>query len=624
MQEKLLSEVLSEFAHTMVTDFPIQAILDQLVLRIVEVLPITGAGVTLISPGRDPHYIAASNEAALQFEQLQSELGEGPCLDAYKTGEAVAIPDLRTEARFPRFGPQASDAGLLAVFTFPLRHDDDQLGALDIYRDEPGPLDAADMAAAQTLADVAAAYLLNAQAKASLRDSSDRFRDSSLHDALTGLPNRALLRQRLDHAVLKAQRSHKMVAVLFVDLDRFKQVNDTYGHRAGDELLVALAERLTGLLRSGDTLARMAGDEFVILCEDLADAGQAEALAVRIDTALADPFQLTDEQLLMTASVGIAFAGRGVDIPEQVLANADAAMYEAKRRGGAGHHIIDLRERDGLAVRATLAGDLSGATSRGELRTVYQPIVRIADGRIAGAEALLRWEHPKRGLLVAGTVIPLADESGNLMEIGEWALERACHDRRSWGFDQGELPISVNVSAVEVMGPGFCDVVTSALRDNHLDPATLTLELNESVLLADFDRAWVVLDDLKALGVILALDDFGIGRSSLDYLKRFPIDIVKIDGELIAEIGQDRASAAIISAIIDLAHALALDVVAEGVENPAQQRALAAAGCDFAQGYHFARPMTADQLRVLVADQTAHRRRTPALASPPAPGSSSG
>ena len=271
----------------MVTDFPIQGILDHLVERIVDILPVTAAGVTLIAPGSDPHYIAASNDAALRFEQLQTELGEGPCVDAYHTGIAIAAPDLSHETRFRRFSPRAVDAGLAAVFTFPLHRGALRLGALDLYRDTPGPLSPESMRAAETLADVAAAYIVNAQAREDLQDSSDRSREAALHDALTGLPNRVLLLERIAHAFQRAQRSNKTLAVFFVDLNRFKEVNDSYGHDVGDELLVAVTARLTEILRPGDTLARLSGDEFVILCEDFDDATQAEPVARRIDAALA-------------------------------------------------------------------------------------------------------------------------------------------------------------------------------------------------------------------------------------------------------------------------------------------------------------------------------------------------
>jgi len=343
--EGRLSEVLSEFARTMLTDFPIQAILDRLVERIPDVLPVSGAGVTLISPGSGPRYVAASDRLALRFEQLQSDLGEGPCVAAAQGSVAVAVPDLRVDDRFPQFSPRGLAAGLGAVFTFPLRHGGDCLGALDLYRGTAGPLDADAMTAAQTLADVAAAYLLNAQARADLRDASERARENALHDALTGLPTRALLVQRIADAISR-DGAEKMVAILYADIDLFKLVNDTYGHHAGDELLVAVAQRLNGVLRPGDTLARLAGDEFVILCENLDKESQAEVVATFVCAALSEPFVLSDAEVQVTASVGIAFAGRGADVPDQVLRDADAAMYQAKRKGGARHQFIDRRNGD--------------------------------------------------------------------------------------------------------------------------------------------------------------------------------------------------------------------------------------------------------------------------------------
>jgi diguanylate cyclase (GGDEF)-like protein len=257
---------------------------------------------------------------------------------------AVSSPDLASDGRFPRFGPPAVAAGLAAVFTFPLRHGDGRLGALDLYRDTTGPLDREDLAAAQTLADVAAAYLINAQAREDASAATDRFRRSALHDPLTGLPNRLLLQERFEHAARRAQRAHTNAAVLFADLDRFKTVNDSYGHQVGDDLLVAVAERLAGLVRPGDTLARMSGDEFVFLCEDVPNVEDAEMLARRIHDAFAHPFVLGSVELMVTASVGIAFAGPGEDIAKQLVVNADVAMYQAKRQGGASHQVIDLRD----------------------------------------------------------------------------------------------------------------------------------------------------------------------------------------------------------------------------------------------------------------------------------------
>ncbi|HWW54609.1 MAG TPA: EAL domain-containing protein, partial [Acidimicrobiales bacterium] len=584
--ERRLSDVLSEFARTLVTDFPIQAILDHLVVRIVDVLPVSAAGVTLISPGADPHYIAASDESAMRFEQLQTELGEGPCLVAYERGEAVVVPDLRADDRFPKFTSRAMAEGLAAVFTFPLRHDDHQLGALDLYRTSPGPMNAGAMTAAQTLADVAAAYLLNAQARSDLRDSSERARESALHDALTGLPNRTLLVQRLVHAILRCRRSEKLVAILFADLDRFKSINDTYGHHVGDELLVAVGARLTELLRPGDTLARLAGDEFVILCEDLDHTSQVEPLAHRIDTALAETFVLSGIEVQVSASVGIAFAGRGDDVPEQILQDADTAMYQAKRKGGARHGMVDVGEQRLADNRATLNRDLRGALARHELRTEYQPIVATADGRITGVEALLRWEHPVRGIVAPATLVPLAEQSGLIVEIGGWVLMQACLDLHRWQrHDRYRgLEICVNISSPQLMAPDFAATVAAVLSATGTDPKLLTLEITESVFIQDSDRALIVLNDLRRLGVKLALDDFGTGYSSLSYLKQFPVNIVKIDRAFIADLGREPTSRLIVSAIVRLAHSLHMTVVAEGIESESQFDEVVALDCDSYQG----------------------------------------
>jgi diguanylate cyclase (GGDEF)-like protein len=596
--EQQLSDVLSEFARTLVTDFPIQGILDHLVERIVEVLPVSAAGVTLIAPGADPRYVAASDGSALRYEKLQTQLGEGPCLAAYHTGEAVAVADLREDGRFPRFAPLAVDAGLIAVFTFPLRNGDSRLGALDLYRSTPGLLDAATMKAAQTLADVAAAYLINAQARAELRDSSERSRETALHDSLTGLPNRVLMLERLDHAVLRGRRSGKAAAVLFVDLDRFKGINDVYGHSVGDKLLVAVAERLSAVLRPGDTLARMSGDEFVILCEDLDGKAHVAEIAARIGNAIAAPLVLSGHQVDITASVGIAFAGPGDQLSEQLLEDADTAMYQAKRKGGARHQIVDLREQNLASQRAGLERELRGAPGRGELRTEYQPIVDTSDGRVMGVEALVRWAHPTRGLVTPAVLIPLAEQSGLIAEIGLWVLEQACPDRHRWQnrHHTDELTMSVNVSAHQLMASDYVAIVAAVLSQTDTDPNMMTLEMTESVFVQDGERALVVLSELKRLGVKLALDDFGTGYSSLNYLKQFPIDIVKIDQAFVADLVHDPASNHIVAAVVELAHKLDMTVVAEGVETAEQHHRLASLGCDACQGYYFAYPMPADNL----------------------------
>jgi diguanylate cyclase (GGDEF)-like protein len=595
VHENKLSDVLTEFARTLATDFPIQGILDHLVQRIVEILPITAAGVSLISAGKAPHYISASDDSALRFERLQTQIGQGPCLSAYESGEPVAAPDLATDLRFPQFAPLALAAGLAAVFTFPLRHGDGRLGALDLYRDTAGQLDPHDMEAAQTLADVAAAYLLNAQAREEARATSDHFRHSALHDPLTGLPNRLMLQQRLEHAALRGKRSHSNSAILFADLDRFKQVNDTHGHQVGDELLVAVANRLSSLVRPGDTLARFSGDEFVFLCEDLNSVADAETLANRIDASFRDPFSLGDIELTITASVGTAYAGPGQDLSAQLLVDADIAMYQAKRKGGAGHQIFDLREARRATDGHSLGKDLRTAFALGQLDVAYQPLVRSVDGLVTGVEALLRWTHPDRGPVSPLAMVAVAEQSGLISDIGTWVLERSCQDRNSWMSEHSfsKLDLAVNVSVRQLMTPDFGSTIAAVLERTSTDPAAVVLEITENVLIEDGERSVTVLADLKQLGIRLALDDFGTGYSSLSYLRRMPIDIVKVDQGFVADIDQAPGVDAIIAAVTNLSHALGLTVTAEGVETQRQRDEVNAIGCDWSQGYFYARPMAA-------------------------------
>ena len=602
VDEETLSSVLSEFARTLITDFPIQGILDHLVERIVDVLAVTAAGVTLISPGRAPHYVAASDADALDYERLQTELGQGPCLMAYETGEAVTVPDMRREGRFPEFAPAALAAGMGAVFAFPLRHGAGRLGALDLYRDTPGALDPRDMSAAQTLADVAAAYLLNAQARQEALEISDRFRASALHDALTGLPNRVLLQQRLEHAAQRAHRSHSQAAVLFADLDRFKWVNDTYGHPFGDQLLIAVARRLAAVVRPGDTLARVSGDEFVILCEDLAHVSDVLRLAKRVDDAFGSPFDLAGTQVAMTVSVGIAYSGPGEAVTDQLITHADMAMYQAKRLGGATHQVIDLRGASSAGDRNRLDRDLRSAMAAGHLDLAYQPIVRTVDGSVVGVEALLRWTHPTQGAIPALTTVSLAEQNGLIGGIGAWVLERSCADRAGWLAEHPGRPldVSVNVSVRQLMSAGFGASVARILEATRMDPAALVLELTEGVFIEDGTRATGVLADLKAMGVRLALDDFGSGYSSLGYLRRFPVDSIKIDQGFVADIGHDHSGMAIVAAISDLAHVLGLTVTAEGIETRQQHDAVAGVGCEHAQGFLYSRPVPAGDVQELL------------------------
>ncbi|MEQ8718647.1 MAG: EAL domain-containing protein [Acidimicrobiales bacterium] len=591
--EQNLSAVLSEFARTVITDFPIQKILDHLVQRIVGVLPITAAGVTLISDDRKAEYIAASDASALRFEQLQSEVGEGPCLEAYQTGEAVAVPDVATDGRFPRFSPLASTAGLGAVFTFPLRHGDVRIGALDLYRTSPGPLDEHDMDTAQTLADVTAAYLLNARAREEANQDLESVRHSSLHDPLTGLPNRQLLQERLTHASDLAKRSHTKAAVLFVDLDRFKDVNDQHGHHAGDALLRAVSDRLSHLIRDGDTLARVSGDEFVLFCENISSPKDVEDLAERIGASFKPPFSIFGRPIAITASVGIAFAGAGADITDELITRADVAMYAVKRRGGADHQIHDLRTTSPPAMDPPLlpdwrdeesfAADLREAMDSGAIYVAYQPIFDLDSERIRKVEALARWDHPVRGAISPGTFIPLAERHGLIDELGAWVLQRSCAGIVEIHRSGIDVDLTVNVSATQLHHPDVVECVAEVLEAAGLDAHRLWIEVTEGVLVDD--RAIESLHRLHDLGVRLAIDDFGTGYASLQYLTRLSVDALKIDMSFVRGLGVNVSDTAIIRSVIGLGRELGVRVIAEGVETESQRAQLVALECRLGQGW---------------------------------------
>jgi diguanylate cyclase (GGDEF)-like protein len=586
-----LTKVLVEFAETLGTDFSAQRILEHLVKRIVDILPVTGAGVMLMGERQELHFVAASNSTVLEIETLQNELIEGPCLDAYRTGELVSVPDLNRDTRFPRFSPRALVQGLAAVFTFPLRLRDHRLGALDLYRDVAGELTDQDLDTAQILANVAAGYLVNAQARQDAIDTEGQLRQLSLHDSLTGLPNRTLLVELLDRAVDRARRSHHVAAVLFIDLDAFKSINDLYGHHVGDELLVAVADRLAMLLRPGDVLCRIGGDEFVALCEDMASAADAEVIAERVTLALAEPFPLPSLTVTVSGSVGIAFSGPGQDIPA-ILRNADFAMYQAKSDGGGRYRLSDPNARLAADRRNHLDVDLRQSQARGELYLAYQPIISLGTGRLAGVEALLRWNHPVRGLVMPTVTIPSAERTGMIIELGEWVLRRACRDLMQWKQDGLEIPkLAVNVSARQVMDPAFAHTVAAVLTETGADPTALCLEVTESVFLGDTDRAAKVLNTIKSLGVQLSLDDFGTGYSSLTYLQSFPVDIVKIDRSFTVRISKSRSARSIVHAVIDLSHVLDMTVVAEGVETSEELEQITQMGADYGQGFHFSAPI---------------------------------
>jgi diguanylate cyclase (GGDEF)-like protein len=418
----------------------------------------------------------------------------------------------------------------------------------------------------------------------------------ALHDALTGLPNRALFLDRLKLALARSARRSSSVAVLFLDLDRFKLINDSLGHEAGDRVLVDVGARLEQALRPGDTVARFGGDEFTALCEDVPSERAVLAIAERMAQAVAMPFPLGDSETFLSASIGIAMAAGDAhdqDLAESLVRDADVAMYRAKERGKSRVELFDSQLRERAVQRLSIESALHRALERDELRLHYQPQVDLSSGQIVGWEALVRWEHPERGLLQPSDFVQVAEETGLILALGSWVLDTACRQVASWSALPGAAPdpvIAVNLSARQLSQPELVDVVGHALEQARLPASRLCLEVTESVVVDHDGGDPAMLDDLRTLGVQLALDDFGSGYSALSSLKRYRVDVLKVDQDFVAELGRDAAGGPILAAIIDLTHALGLRAVAEGVENAGQVDALRALGCDMAQGFWFGRP----------------------------------
>jgi diguanylate cyclase (GGDEF)-like protein/PAS domain S-box-containing protein len=427
---------------------------------------------------------------------------------------------------------------------------------------------------------------------------------AALHDSLTGLPNRALFLDRLGLALRRTERRSGSVAVLFCDLDRFKVVNDSLGHDAGDRLLVDVAGRIVTALRPADTVARFGGDEFTILCEDIAGEIEAATIAQRIVDVFRDPFLLEDGEVFLATSVGIAIARGNDDRAEDLIRDADAAMYRAKERGKGRYEIFDEAMRADAVARLETESALRRAVERGELRLHYQPEVDLATGAVRGFEALVRWDHPARGLLGPNAFIPLAEETGLIVPIGEWVLREAATEAARWATASSEpLTLSVNLSARQLAQQDLVAMVRRAMAETGIDPATLCLEITESAVMESGSATTAQLRALKSLGIRLAIDDFGTGFSSLAHLRRFPVDVLKIDGTFVAGLGHEPQDASIAAAVISLAHALGLDTVAEGVETEEQLTILRSLGCDLGQGYLFGRPAPIDETVQLLARQ---------------------
>ena len=501
----------------------------------------------------------------------------------------VVVDDAAAETRFDVSGLAAR--GVASGVTVPVAGEGDApYGVLGMCADEAHAFGPDDLAFLQSVANVLTGALRRLAAERSVRHQA-------LHDPLTQLPNRALLLDRVRLALARHRRQQRWVALLYLDLDDFKGVNDSLGHGAGDALLKALAPRLADALRPSDTLARLGGDEFAVLCEGLEDVTESAAIAERLLAVVARAVDVSGVELRPSASIGIALAGPGAHLDgEDLVRDGGVAMYRAKRAGRGRYEIFDDGMRAETVERVALTHELRRAIDDGGLRLVYQPMIRFGERRATSFEALVRWTHPERGEIGPGRFIPLAEQHGLIEPLGRWVLNEALDQLRRWrdaGLPMGDMSMSVNVSRVQLSRPGLADEVLRALADRDLRADQLVVEVTESAVLDDADVANATLDALSAAGVRIALDDFGVGQSSLACLRDLPLDVLKLDRGFITSLASSRQAAAIVRAVCEMARTLGFTVVAEGIETHMQADVVERLGCDVGQGFlysHGVRP----------------------------------
>jgi diguanylate cyclase (GGDEF)-like protein/PAS domain S-box-containing protein len=516
---------------------------------------------------------------------------------ALLSGRPAVVTDWAHERRFER-SQVLEGLGTTSGLTVVIEGRRGPFGALGFHSQAPRVFKQGDVDFVQALANV-----LGDVVERQLTD--DDIRHRALHDPLTGLPNRLLFLDRVGQATERQRRRRDILtAVLVLDLDRFKLVNESLGHRAGDELLAAAAPRLKQAVRSADTVAHLSGDEFGILLEDITGEQDAIEMAERIAGVFARPFVLDGDEHFVTTSIGIALA-EGGERGEDLLRDADAAMHRAKERGRARYELFDEALRGRALSRLRVENDLRRALDRDELTLHYQPLVSLRDRQMVSVEALVRWDHPERGRISPADFIPVAEENGLIEPIGRWVLEHACRQAAEWCRarpDAAPLTMGVNLSAAQLANPALAQTVATALRVSGLDPSCLALELTESMLVGDTEQLSETLVALKALGLRLVLDDFGTGYSSLSYLTRLPLDSLKVDRSFVDGLGTESRDTAVTEAIIAMSRALSLRVVGEGAETAQQVAELARLGCDLVQGFYFSRPVEAEEITRMLTE----------------------
>ena len=533
---------------------------------------------------------SVGNEGA---RDARVKLGEGIAGSVAATMQPLLVSGQPDAARFP--GLRSRDVSVASSMCVPLVHHEQALGVLNVNADNGRSFSEYDLRALSLFAEQAASTIAKARLFETQRAQAEQLAHLAFHDPLTGLANRVLFVDRAAQALSRAERHPAAVAVLFIDLDRFKLVNDSLGHAAGDELLATAANRLRTVIRPTDTLARFGGDEFVVLCEGLAGEIEAIGVASRIEEAFAEPFQLAAGLARVTASVGIALASDPNDEPEALVRDADTAMYRAKQRGRSGHEVFSAAMRSEKTGKLHVENGLRLAVEQDRMLAVFQPIVDLQNhNRVIGAEALLRLSDPDQGILAPAAFLEVAEESGLIVPLGAWILREACAQAMRYpsppAGPHGRPTINVNLSAVQLALRDLAEQVAQVLEQTGLPPDNLHLEITETALTQLSPNTLAMLEAVTSSGVHLGIDDFGTGYSSLTYLRQFPVDFVKIDRSFVNGLMTDPEDLAIVESVIRLATALELTSVAEGVESEEQAVRLLELGCDQAQGYYFGRP----------------------------------
>jgi diguanylate cyclase (GGDEF)-like protein len=604
-ERQRLLEQLSVIQRAITRRAPLQSILDAITRGAQQLLRDEVAALHVVDPDDAGMMLLASSTGLP--ESLTRRVWRVPVAKAGVAGLAARRDELVVRddrVAGPEPVPDLAAASVQAAMAAPVHENDTVVGSLVVGSYRPGRIySQADRDVLAVFAEHVSLAITDAKTQEAMVQAS--------HDSLTGLASRALFLDRLDHALARAGQEQTRLAVLFVDLDRFKTVNDSLGHAAGDELLVGVAHRLRSCLGTQDTAARLGGDEFAVLCE-ACDRDQVTAMADRIIKRLRAPFHIHGHETFIDASVGIAFNAGGSPAAPELIRDADLAMYQAKKKGKGRYEIFRPELRTVFLRNLDLEARLRQAVDRGGLLLHYQPIFSLTDGGVVGAEALVRWRDGLDEVIPPGEFIPLAEESGLILAIDQWVLSEACRQGAAWNSRPGtEATVSVNLSTRQLQQAGLPDLVAGALRDADLRPDRLVLEITESRLMHDTDEATNRLRQLKALGVRIAIDDFGTGYSSLAYLRQFPADIIKIDKLFVDGAVPRTEGAALARAIVQLGRTLRLTTIAEGVETAEQLDELRAAGCELGQGYYFAAPLEPEQVALMLlgrADVVAHRQ----------------